>query len=213
MTDRFERQLASRLAATEVAPSDRHPGADCLVSFGEGRLDSSSRETVALHLAECSSCRAVLFFAAQHRSARIRNNSIRSVGFIAAAAALALLFAGTTSQMEDEVMLRRLSTVPAQPEYSPAVAYAVSVPGSSQGKFRWRLRQAGVSKKVEMSIDAGKTWKPARIDQPFDPVSIGFQGADVWVRGRSGDMLLSRDLGRKWVHVNSAPVRRIDQTR
>lgn len=211
--DRLERQIAAGLSVRQGAAGEEHPGAEILAAFSERRLDVATRESVAGHLAGCEVCREVLWLSApgvENTAGRKAGGGRRLAVCAAAAAGLALVFAGSISRTDDGVMahgfamhwaLAATSVAKEQVNASSlSVAYASEELGFGAERYRWRVRKTGAGGVLEASGDAGKTWKPAKIEQRFEPEAVGFRGSDVWVKGRSGETLLSRDLGRHWVH-------------
>lgn len=206
MNEKLKRQLLASLSASH-SMADVHPNADDLAAFRERSLPASSRVRVAAHLATCAECRDVLWLSipVSDDPRRVRTPVTAYILYLAAAAALVLLFAGTTSIMDDGVISRGLSEIHGMIALThdaaarqPKVAYAsaeIKLPGAS---FRWRIRASANAGVLEFSPDSGKTWRMAKIDRPFTPEAVGFSGMDVWVKSRSGEMLLSRDAGLHW---------------
>lgn len=207
MDAKFDTQLRSALALTQQA-GEEHPDANSLNRFCQGQLSRSARERVLSHLAACSRCREVVSLTAP--PAQRRSHAVRWAAGIAAG--LVLLFAGSTSRV-DNAPIRDISMlpVPAIDVYSSskklAFAYANAELQIPDATLKWRVRQNGTLNLLEVSADGGRTWRPAKLREHFEPESVGFRGPDVWITGRSGEMLVSRDAGRRWVRVRPQQTR------
>jgi hypothetical protein len=212
MNDNLLHHLRSRISATQTFADGGHPDADTLTAFGERKLSSSSRDMVAAHVSACPACREILSLS----SSGIATESL-GVRYpwrrVVAAAVLAIAFASSLSRTEDALVLRVLSTQVARDaavtsytsDGGPKLSYAAAelrVLAIQQGSYLWRVRRTGNSAVLEASSDGGRIWHAAEIKQPFEPRAVGFEGSDVWVTGTPG-MLLSRDSGRHWLHLQS----------
>ena len=204
MRKSFERQLRSGLARTQVG-TDVHPNADTLSAFRERRLSPSTRDDVATHLAACEACRELLALSAAERPAAKRPWKPILVR-AAAAAVLIVVFAGSMSRLDVQNTIRIFSLTTSRPEYavanrSPLLSYASAELRTPAIPLLWRVRKKGASPALEASLDEGKTWKAVQLGSSFQPKEVRFKGTDVWVEGRAGDTLVSRDSGQRWVHL------------
>jgi hypothetical protein len=212
MNENLRRQLGSCLSQVQIAVGD-HPDADTLTSFQERKLTPSSRASVAEHLSICPTCREVLALSASSNPVRTvfgRLNIVR----LAAAAALILVFAVSASRIDDQVAATILSARARQfqllMDRRPMLSYILAESNASIASDQalvWRVRNRGSSAVVETSADAGRTWRPANLNQSFEPKAVGFKGSDVWVSGASGAVLVSRDAGRHWVRIEPLQTR------
>jgi hypothetical protein len=218
MNDRLQSALAVRLAKAQTRAAGEHPDVDRLAAFRERRMSSVSRENLASHLAGCAECREILSAVAQasgERPVLLSGHRSRLI-CLGSAAALAVLFAATSSRIDDGTAMRALAelqrasqtaTQSARGKFiGPKVAYASADVKPSAAAIEWRIRQTDERRTLEFSPDGGKNWRPATLNGPFEPAAVGFSGMDVWVKSRSGDMLLSRDAGVHWTPLK--PVQR-----
>lgn len=203
MTRLFHLQLISRLAA---APAEgEHPDAEALSGFREHRLNAVRRKAVAVHLATCGECREMLALTASVAEEESPSGSRGHVlRWGVALAACALLFCGVTSLQDDGVIQHLMDARMAQVESAlrsgePKVSYTVATIRNGEDAVAWRIRPSGGSDRtLEYSVDFGRSWRRAKIDRPFEPEAVGYRGRDVWVKSRSGEMLVSRDAGLHW---------------
>jgi hypothetical protein len=207
MSDHLLDQIRLSFSSAQIAEAS-HPDADTLTAFRERKLSSCLRNTIAEHLCVCAACREVLAFSSSSSlTVRFAGRQWRR---IAAAAVLAVGFASSLSRTEDgvpRVVIEGPVRGPATARYavdrSPNVSYASAellAPAINGPTYVWRVRKKGPSAVLEASPDGGRNWRTAELNERFEPKAVGFKGSDVWVTGATG-MLLSRDSGRHWLHL------------
>lgn len=195
MSEPCRSQLIARLRSAQTAGD--HPDAETLTAFGERTLSSQARRTVTDHLAGCAECRELVSLCAIEPARTSRPVPFAS---LAAAAAIVLMLAGTTSIVDNGIVSMKNQVRLLQAPQAPRVSYAEAELKQPGAGIAWRVRGSI----VESSLDFGKNWRRAKFDRPFEAETVQYSGADVLVRSRAGELALSSDSGLHWTFLKTA---------
>jgi hypothetical protein len=151
----------------DVVNDDEHPRDEEIAAFLDNRLSASERSVVALHLASCDECRALLGTAKERpaRAPRVRLRWTAAASVVAAAALVLAVSLRSRQQNADVDRMRSPARAPIETsELSASSPRAGAVVSVDTLVLRWASAGEGVTYDLSIVDAAGGLVWSARVD-------------------------------------------------